>query len=61
MTVQTADIKPKNYHFNFKLKPKSVPLWNGNLDILARWFGKINHLMEISLDIGEELGKIVPQ
>jgi hypothetical protein len=36
------DSKPKHYHFNLKLKPESVPQWDGNLDILARWISKIN-------------------
>ena len=56
-----ADIKPKNYHFDFKLKPESVPQWNGNPDILVGWVSEINHLVDIFPDIEEELGKIIPQ
>jgi hypothetical protein len=54
------DSKPKHYHFNVKLKLESVPQWDGNPDILARWISKINCLTNNSPEIKEELGKIVP-
>ena len=59
--ASTTDIKPKCYHFNLKLKPDSVPQWDGNPDNLARWMSKINRLANNSLEIKEELGKIVPR
>jgi hypothetical protein len=34
----------KHYHFDLKLKPESVPQWNGNPDVLARWISKVNCL-----------------
>ena len=36
-----------------------MPQWNGNPDVLARWISKINRLANNSLDIREDLGKIV--
>ena len=59
--TSTTDPKPKHYHFDLKLKPELVPQWDGNLDILARWISKINHLANNSPEIKEELGKIVPR
>jgi len=56
----TVNSKNRNYHFDFKLKPESVPQWDGNPDVLARWISKINHLANNSPDIQLELGKIVP-
>ena len=38
-----------------------VPQWDRNLDILARWISKINHLTNNLLEINKELGKIVPR
>src|SRR6266853_2947525 len=63
LTAETlsTESKNRNYHFDLKLKPESVPQWDGNPDVLARWFSKINHLAHNSLDIQLELGKIVPQ
>jgi hypothetical protein len=57
----TTDIKPNRYHFDLKLKPESVPQWDGNPDNLARWMSKINRLVNNSPEIKEELGKIVPR
>jgi len=59
--ISTTKPKLKNYYFNLKLKPKSVPQWNGNLDILARWNSKINRLANNFPDVCQELGKIVPK
>ena len=53
----TTNLKPKHYHFDLKLKPESVPQWDGNPDNLARWMSKINHLANNSPEIKEELGK----
>ena len=53
------DSKPKDYHFDLKLKPELVPQWHGNLDILARWISRINRLVNNSPEIKEEWGKIV--
>ena len=59
--VGDTEIKTKHYHFDLKLKPESVPQWDGNPDILARWINKINRLTDNSPDIREELGKVVPR
>ena len=59
--TSTTDPKPKCYHFDLKLKSELVPQWDGNPDNLARWISKINHLANNSLEIKEELGKIVPR
>jgi hypothetical protein len=57
--ASTTDPKPKHYNFDLKLKPELVLQWDGNPDILARWISKINRLADNSLEIKEELGKIV--
>ena len=51
--------KPKHYQFNLKFKPESVPQWDRNLDILARWISKVNCLVSNLPEIKEELRKIV--
>ena len=51
----------KSYHFDLRLKPETVPQWDGNSDTLARWILKINRLADKSEDVFEELGKVVPQ
>lgn len=53
------DSKQKHYHFNLKLKQELVPQWDGSPDVLARWISKINHLTNNSLEIRDELGKII--
>lgn len=53
--------KQSTYHFDMKLKPESVPQWDGNDDLLARWMDKVNSLSYHSEDIHRELGKIVPR
>jgi len=57
----SAEPAVKSYHFNLKLKPETVPQWDGNADTLARWLNKINHLADGSTHVHRELGKIVPQ
>jgi hypothetical protein len=44
-----------------KLKPETVPTWDGNKNTLARWIEKVGQLAITSPDIFKELGKIVPQ
>jgi len=51
----------KSYHFDLKLKPETVPQWDGNANTLARWLNKINHLADGSVNVHQELGKIVPR
>src|SRR5882762_3372838 len=51
----------KSYHFNLKVKLETVPQWDRNTDILARWLNKINRLTEGSSDIHWELRKIFLQ
>src|SRR6202041_3412608 len=45
----------KSYHFDLRLKPETVPQWDGNSDTLARWILKINRLADKSEDVFEEL------
>jgi hypothetical protein len=42
-----------------KFKPESVPQWDRNLDILARWISKVTCLVSNLPEIKEELRKIV--
>jgi hypothetical protein len=56
-----AEPAAKSYHFDLKLKPETVPQWDGNADTLARWLNKINRLADGSADVHRELGKIVPR
>jgi hypothetical protein len=51
VVAEDVELKPKRYHFDFKLKPESVPQWNGNPDVLARWISKVNRLANKSPDI----------
>jgi hypothetical protein len=44
-----------------KLKPETVPTWDGNENTLARWVEKVGQLADTSPDIFRELGKIVPR
>jgi hypothetical protein len=41
IVAEDVEIKLKHYHFDLKLKPESVPQWNGNPDGLARRISKI--------------------
>ena len=52
---------PESYHFNMKLKPETIPTWDGNEDTLARWMEKVEQMANISPNIFRELGKIVPR
>src|SRR5882762_3430389 len=62
LTKSKSDEPPvKSYHFNLKLKPETVPQWDGNANTLARWLNKINCLADGSVNVHRELGKIVPQ
>ena len=61
LTKSKSDEPPaKSYHFDLKLKPETVLQWDGNADTLARWLNKINRLADGSVDVHQELGKIVP-
>ena len=51
----------KAYHFDMKLKPETVPMWDGNENTLTRWVKKVRQLANTSPDIFWELGKIVPR
>ena len=44
-----------------KLKPETVPTWDGNKDTLSRWVDKVRQLADTSPNIFKELGKIVPR
>ncbi|KAF7974147.1 hypothetical protein HWV62_13251 [Athelia sp. TMB] len=52
---------PRGYHFDLKLKPESIPEWDGNEDKLARWIDKVNSIAKRSVDVHRELGAIVPR
>jgi hypothetical protein len=60
-------VKPKEessvkaYHFDMKLKPETVPTWDGNENTLARWVEKVGQLANTSPDIFRELGQVVPR
>ena len=55
------ELSPKTYHFDMKLKPETVPTWDGNENTLARWIEKVGQLANTSPDIFRELGKVVPR
>ena len=44
-----------------KLKLETVPTWDGNKNMLARWIEKVGQLEATSPDMFKELGKIVPR
>jgi len=60
-TKYKEEANPKTYHFDMKLKPETVPTWDGNENTLARWMEKVGQLANISPDIFKKLGKIVPR
>jgi hypothetical protein len=43
-----------------KLKPETVPTWDGNENTLTRWIEKVRQLANTSPDIFKKLGKVVP-
>ena len=60
-TKPKEELNPKTYHFDMKLKPETVPTWDGNENTLARWIEKVGQLANTSPDIFKELGKVVPR
>ena len=44
-----------------KLKPETVPTWDGNDNMLTRWIEKVGQLAATLTDIFRELRKIVPR
>ena len=53
------EVSVKTYHFNMKLKPETVPTWDGNENTLVRWIKKVGQLAATLPDIFKELRKIV--
>ena len=53
------ELNPKSYHFDMKLKPETVPTWDGNENTLARWIEKVGQLVNTSPDSFKELGKVL--
>ena len=47
-------------YFDNKLHPEMVPEWDGNLDTLAPWILKVNHLAQRSTTVFSQLGEIIP-
>ena len=35
------EVSAKTYHFDMKLKPETIPTWDGNENTLARWIAKV--------------------
>jgi hypothetical protein len=52
---------PLGYHLDLKLKPESIPEWNGDEDTVVRWILKINDLARESTIMSEQLGHAVPR
>lgn len=57
----TSQTKPREYHIELKLKPETIPTWNGNEDELARWIDEVNTLSDYSEDVYKELGRVTPR
>ena len=47
-------------YFDNKLRPETVPEWDGNPDTLAQWILKVNHLAQRSNTVFSQLGEIIP-
>jgi hypothetical protein len=45
------EVSIKTYHFNMKLKPETIPTWDGNENTLARWIEKVKQLAATLPDI----------
>jgi len=48
------------FRFNLKMKPKDMPTWDSNGDLILEWLNKINHLAYQNLWVFNQLGVIVP-
>ena len=53
-------INNKETHFDTKLKPEIVPIWNGDENTLGRWILQINEIAQRSASVFKGLGDIVP-
>ncbi|KDR68032.1 hypothetical protein GALMADRAFT_129935, partial [Galerina marginata CBS 339.88] len=47
--------QPQEAHFDTKLKPETVPKWDGNTNTLVRWIAKINNLALMSKTVFNQL------
>ena len=56
-----TELEAKSYHFDLKLKTDIIPLWDGKENTLTWWIKKVGQLVDTSLDIFKELGKVVPR
>ncbi|TDL15376.1 hypothetical protein BD410DRAFT_808956 [Rickenella mellea] len=52
---------PGEYYFEMKLKPESVPQWNGNPETLGSWIIKLQTLAHRNESCFKALGRIVPE
>ena len=53
-------VNTRETHFDTKLKPEAVPIWNGDENTLGRWLSQLNEIAQRSLSIFEGLGDIAP-
>ena len=59
-TSSSNNLRLNNSHSKSELEFISVPLWDGNLKMLAYWISEVNQLAENSEDVCKKLGKVVP-
>ncbi|GJJ15886.1 hypothetical protein Clacol_010164 [Clathrus columnatus] len=60
LSLTPVSPKEKEVQFDLKLKPDSVPKWNGDPDLLANWIIKLNNLADRSEKVFRQRGEIVP-
>jgi len=57
---QNKWVNTRETHFDTKLKPDIIPIWNGDESTLGRWLSQINEISQRSLSVFEGLGDIAP-
>jgi hypothetical protein len=60
LTGQNKWINTRETHFDTKLKPDIIPVWNGDETALGRWISQVNELALRSSSVFKGLGDIVP-
>ena len=59
-SLSKAPQSMKEAYFDLRLKPDSIPEWNGNPDSLAQWVIKLNSLAKRSTVVFTQLGQLIP-
>src|SRR6202165_2728857 len=58
--IQPPNPQGVGFQFDLKLKLDAVPEWDGNMNDLLSWLEQVDQIAEISPDINQYLGYVVP-